>query len=137
MKTKLLFTFILCSTASLCAQNLSVDWSTIDGGGGTSTAATFSVSGTIGQPDAGRMSGGNFTLEGGFWSGVSVIQTPGASTLYVTNGPSGVVVYWPLPATGFVLDETPALTGAPAIPWMQIPFPYQTNATHIYINVPA
>jgi hypothetical protein len=33
---------------------------------GTSTGRVYSVSGTIGQPDAGKMSGGNYTLDGGF-----------------------------------------------------------------------
>ena len=46
-------------------------WSTIDGGGGmNSTGGLFSLSGTIGQPDAQIppvMSGGTFELTGGFW----------------------------------------------------------------------
>ena len=43
-------------------------WHTIDGGGVMrSTGGNFELSGTIGQPDAGAMSGGNFTLNGGFW----------------------------------------------------------------------
>ena len=41
---------------------------TIDGGGVTlSTGGDFELSGSIGQPDAGRLSGGIFTLTGGFW----------------------------------------------------------------------
>jgi hypothetical protein len=116
------------------AQNFSVDWFTVDGGGGNSTGGVFSVSGTVGQPDAGAMIGGIYTLQGGFWA---AYQMPGAPFLYITNGPSGVVVYWERPATGFVLQETPTLTGSPGIPWMQVPFPYQTNTTHIYITVPA
>ena len=45
----------------------SIDWYTMDGGGGTSADGTFELSGTIGQPDAGVMSGGTFILSGGFW----------------------------------------------------------------------
>ena len=126
---------MLCSAVSQ-AQNLSIDWFTVDGGGGTSTGGVFKVSGTVGQTDAGAMSGGGFLLQGGFWSGIAV-QTPGAPFLYITNGPAGIVVYWERPATGFVLDETVTLTGSPTIPWMQVPFPYQTNSTHIYLSVPA
>ncbi len=44
-----------------------LSWNTIDGGGGTSTGGGFELSGTIGQPDAGVMSGGSFVLAGGFW----------------------------------------------------------------------
>jgi len=49
-----------------------------------------------------------------------------------------VRVYWPLPATGFVLDDTTALAAPPAaISWTQVVSGYQTNATHIFITVPA
>jgi hypothetical protein len=45
-----------------------LSWHTIDGGGVMrSTGGNFELSGTIGQPDAGAMTGGNFTLTGGFW----------------------------------------------------------------------
>lgn len=43
-------------------------WNTFDGGGGFSTAGPYHVRGTAGQPDAGRLSGGQFTLRGGFWT---------------------------------------------------------------------
>lgn len=62
-------------TLSAYAQ-YSIDWYTIDGGGGTSTGGLYSISGTIGQPDAGEtMTGGTYSLTGGFWSLVAV-QTP-------------------------------------------------------------
>jgi hypothetical protein len=46
-----------------------LSWWTVDGGGGTSNSSTYDLSGTIGQPDAGRMSGGGYVLAGGFWGG--------------------------------------------------------------------
>ena len=60
-------------TPELRAQSYTIDWYTIGGGGGASSGGDFTLSGTIGQPDAGTMSGGNYTLAGGFWS---VTQTP-------------------------------------------------------------
>ncbi len=44
-----------------------IRWSTIDGGGGTSSGGPYTLVGTIGQPDAGDMSGGDYKLSGGFW----------------------------------------------------------------------
>ena len=45
-------------------------WNTIDGGGGMfSTGGSYSLGGTIGQPDAGTLNGGGYTLNGGFWGG--------------------------------------------------------------------
>jgi hypothetical protein len=45
-------------------------WNAIAGGGATppgSAGGAYSLSGTIGQADAGTLSGGNYTLNGGFW----------------------------------------------------------------------
>ena len=53
-------------------------WWTIDGGGTTnSNNGDYSLAGTFGQPDAGTLSGGGYTLFGGFWSGAaaSVVST--------------------------------------------------------------
>lgn len=55
-------------------------WNTIDGGGGSSAGGSFTLSGTIGQPDAGVMSGGNFELLAGFWSGGELTPTSVEST---------------------------------------------------------
>jgi hypothetical protein len=62
------FTLCMFMTAAAAAQPYSVDWYTVDGGGGTSTGGTFEVSGTIGQHDAGTaLSAGGFEVVGGFW----------------------------------------------------------------------
>ena len=59
-------------------QSYSVDWYKVAGGGGTSTGGVYAVSGTIGQHDAsGAMNGGNYSVTGGFWSLINVVQTPG------------------------------------------------------------
>ena len=48
-------------------------WYTIDGGGATfSTGGSYSLGGTIGQADAGVLSGGSYQLNGGFWGGSSI-----------------------------------------------------------------
>jgi hypothetical protein len=45
-------------------------WSTLDGGGYMfSAGGGYSLGGTVGQPDAGALSGGSYTLVGGFWGG--------------------------------------------------------------------
>ena len=94
-----------------CAQaraQFAIDWFTLDGGGGTSTGGVFSVSGTVGQPDANSppMTGGAFSLTGGFWSLFSTVQTPGAPTLSILLTPTNTaMVYWPYPSTGFNLQQ--------------------------------
>ncbi len=45
-------------------------WNTIDGGGETfSTGGGYRLGGTVGQPDAGLLAGGGYSLLGGFWGG--------------------------------------------------------------------
>lgn len=57
--------------ASAAAQPYDIPWHTIDGGGGTSSGGSYTLSGTIGQHDAGLpMTGGGFEVTGGFWAGV-------------------------------------------------------------------
>ena len=59
------------SISSASAQSgggYDLTWNSIDGGGGMfSTGGNYSLGGTIGQADAGTMSGGNYSLIGGFW----------------------------------------------------------------------
>jgi len=86
------------------AQSYSVDWYKIAGGGGTSTGGVYSVSGTIGQHDAGGpMTGGNYSLTGGFWS-LYAVQTPGAPLLIITHVGNQAIVSWDTSATGWTLQ---------------------------------
>ena len=121
---------------SAFAQNYSIDWFTIDGGGGTSTGGVYSVSGTIGQPDASPqpMTGGNFSLTGGFWSLLSVVQTPGAPLLSITLTPTNTaMVSWPSPATGFNLQVNTNSVGS--VNWSNAPGTIQDNGSIKYLIV--
>ncbi len=62
----------LVATQPALAQDFDLSWHTIDGGGGTSSGADFVLAGTIGQPDAGALIGGDFELVGGFWPGAFI-----------------------------------------------------------------
>ncbi len=45
-----------------------LSWFSIDAGGGSSTDGSFTVNGTIGQPDTGRMTGApHFSVMAGYW----------------------------------------------------------------------
>ncbi len=113
----------------------SIDWLTIDGGsGGTSTGGVFSVSGTIGQPDAGTMSGGNFTIDGGFWGIIAAVQTSGAPLLSVARSGNNVIVSWPVPSIGCVLQENPILA---ASNWTNVSASPATNGLNLEVVVPA
>lgn len=99
---------------SVQAQTYSIDWYTIDGGGGTSTGGVYSVSGTIGQPDAGGpMTNGQYSVTGGFWVLPTVIQTGGAPTLTIVPAtPGNATISWTPNTPGWILQETWVLSPA-------------------------
>jgi hypothetical protein len=110
---------LLMMTVAASAQTYSVDWYSIDGGGGTSTGGVYSVTGTIGQPDAGHMSGGNYSLDGGFWGIIAAVQTTNAPFLSVSlTLTNTVLIYWAYPSTGFNLQQNPVLGTAN---WTSVP----------------
>ena len=89
------------------AQNYRIDWFTIDGGGGTSSGGQYTLSGTIGQPDAGELKGGAYVLEGGFW-GELLLQIV-APRLYIERSGPNVIISWDPNTPGFYLQESPIL----------------------------
>jgi hypothetical protein len=54
-----------------------LSWWTVDGGGATfSTGGSYSLGGTIGQPDAGAIAAAVYVLQGGFWPGGEILAAP-------------------------------------------------------------
>lgn len=92
-----------------------------DAGGGSSTGGRYALAGTIGQQDAGTLSGKTYTLEGGLWPGlVTRVVVPGGPTLLIVASDGSVTVSWSPNTPGFVLQEasnpegswTPSPTGS-------------------------
>ena len=114
----------------------SVDWSTIDGGGGTSTGGVYTITGTIGQPDASQqpMTGGSYSLGGGFWS-LLAIQTSGAPYLWVMRTATNtVVVWWAVSDSNWQLQAATNLVTAGSV-WTA--YAYVTNGANcVYIESP-
>jgi len=124
------------------AQSYSIDWYEIAGGGGTSTGGpmigtNYSVTGTIGQHDAGGpmtgpVTGTNYySVTGGFWS-LFAVQTPGAPALSIRfTTTNTAVVSWPSPSTGFNLQVN---TNLATTNWVAAPAPVD-NGTIKYLIV--
>ena len=127
---------VLFLTTNVLAQNYSIDWFTVDGGGGTSTGGAFSVNGTVGQPDAGHLSGGNYAIDDGFWGIIASVQTPGMPPLTITRTSTNTVaVSWPSPSTGFVLQQNGNLSTTSWVNASQIPADDGTTKS-VLINPP-
>lgn len=128
------FLLFLLLTTAVHAQTFSVDWFTINGGGGTCTGGVFAVNGTIGQPSANAqtLTGGNLSLVGGFWS-LFAVQTPGAPLLAIRLAAANtVVVSWPSLSTGFILQQNDDLNTPN---WVTAPQSVSDNGTSKFILV--
>ena len=134
MKT-LYFSYLfsaLCFAAS--AQPYTIDWHTIDGGGGSSTGGVYSVSGTIGQPDASvtPMTGEAYSVTGGFWA-LYAVQVPGAPTLTILPAGAGLaMISWTPATTNWVLQENLNLA---TTNWVNSPSG-STNPIVVPVNLP-
>ena len=111
LRALLLLSTLIPPLSTCLAQGFSIDWHAIDGGGGASTGGVYAVTGTIGQPDAGGpMTNGPYSLTGGFWVLPTLVQTPGAPTLHITNAaPGWAMIWWTPPTPGFALQSTDSL----------------------------
>jgi hypothetical protein len=120
---------------SFCLPTLaqySIGWYRVSGGGGVSTGGRYSIGGTVGQHDAGGMSGGGYSLTGGFWA-LYAVQTPGAPTLSIgRTSTNTAMVYWPSPSLGWNLQVNTNLSKAN---WFTPPETVQDNGTVKYIIV--
>jgi len=131
MNTKLTIFCVL--PIALCLRawgQCAIDWSTVDGGGGTSTGAVYTVSGTIGQPDASQqaMTGGNYSLVGGFWGVIAAVQAPGAPLLSILRTTTNTVaVTWPSPSTGWTLQQN--TNSVSSLNWSNVTTTIQDDGT--------
>jgi hypothetical protein len=134
-KFTLSLAFLLIFALASHAQSYDISWYTIDGGGGTSTGGVYSVSGTIGQPDAGHLSGGSYTIDGGFWGMFAVVQVPGAPLLAIKPSAVNAILSWPATGQTFTLQQNPDLNQTNA--WSAVGISVTTTNGTNYVTVPA
>lgn len=108
-----------CSFLLLCglrahAQQYAVPWFKIAGGGGMqSTGGVYTLSGIIGQIDAGRVAATNaYRIESGFWA--IAIQQLGYPPLSITRADMNYFVSWQTIEPGLILQQATTL-GTPTI----------------------
>lgn len=106
-------------------QSFTLDWARVAGGGGTSTDGFYALSGTIGQPEAGRtLSGGIYSITGGaqFESDGSAppvtLRIVAVHVLNPGNSPEMQIIVEGTPGHAFQLQFASAL--APAITWSDL-----------------
>jgi hypothetical protein len=100
------------------AQEFSVPWFSIDGGGGSIGGGAYALFGTVGQPDAAAPStGGGYTLTAGFVPGIGVQNAAPLLSIEAIS-PEQVKLAWEAMGVDYVLQQAATLDpGA----WMDIP----------------
>lgn len=128
----------LVPLASLVAQNYAINWYTVGSGGGTSSGGIYVLTGTVGQPDAGVLTGAEFELVGGFWSVLSSVPSTvfPVLTVYVTTN-DAIVVAWPSSSSSsIVLQESTDIYAPSWVPSSQ-PIVSDGITKSVTINSPA
>ena len=129
---------VLCAAwvlvpALLGAQDFTLDWFAVAGGGGESSGGDYTLASTIGQSLAGGMGGGDYALEGGFWS---IVGDPGEPPVLriAVAAPSSVVISWPVPRPGWVLQQSSTL--GPSASWTDVVAPVVVNGSDNSVTQP-
>jgi len=107
MKTSLLSLTLLALTANARAAS-SIDWFTLDAGGGVQSSANYVINFTAGQTDIGPTvpsSSANYRIIPGFWALEDMGPATGLPELSITLSGPNVILSWPSPSTGFVLQH--------------------------------
>jgi hypothetical protein len=115
-------TCIICFVASLAflipriaiaaPAQYAVDWHVVAAGGGASSNAAYAVTGTAGQPTTAHSESGRFAIDSGFWGFAAAVQTPGAPLLTIRSSVNSVMISWPSPSAGYILQFTTNLASA-------------------------
>ena len=99
-----------------------VDWFTLDAGGGAQSSASYVINFTAGQTDVGPtfLNSANYRIIPGFWALEDMGPATGLPDLSITLAGSRVILSWPSPSTGFILQHTDSLNVLPAT-WSDTP----------------
>ena len=100
----LLLLVLAQATLAQSGGTFELSWSTADDGGGTCSGGDFSLFGTAGQPAASdELSGGTFTLEGGFSNGGTGGATAVTLVSFTATAVGRVLFQWETAIAIFVI----------------------------------
>ncbi len=118
--------FTLCSMALALAASAqaqsSIGWFTLDAAGGAQASVNYVVNFTAGQTEVGPavQTSANYRIIPGFWALEDMGPATGLPTLSISASGPNVIVSWPSPSTGFVLQHADSPNAVPG-PWLDTP----------------
>ena len=104
--------------AATCQAQTSIDWFTLDAAGGAQSSANYLVNFTLGQTDVGTdsPSSANYRIIPGFWALEDLGPAIGLPELSIALNGDDVILSWPSPSTGFLLQDVGSFDLDPP-PW--------------------
>lgn len=128
--------FCLAALASVEAATLDIQRFTVAGGGGSSSKANFSVTGTIGQKEGNRkLANGRFEVKPGFWRYIGLVQLPGSPELQLQTIGNTTYLRWATagPDQEIVLEVSSAI--GPGANWQPATTPITTSAGQSRVEI--
>lgn len=113
------------TTLAQSGGSYTLTWFTTDGGG-NSSGASYTLGGTAGQPEAGQMSGGPYSISGGYWGASQQGAPPNTPTRTATRTITRTPTRTKTPA--LTPTRTPTRTKTPALTATRTPTRTQTPA---------
>lgn len=115
MKIAVLSSTVVLAACCSHAATL-VDWFTLDAGGGAQDSANYTINSTIGQGDVGAVAGFSASYQSvtGFWAVENFGPASGRPALSIAANGLDVIISWPSPSSGYVLEQTDSLDVLPA-----------------------
>lgn len=124
----------MAASFSARAQTV-INWYTLDAGGGAAgSAGGYVINGTAGQTDVGPsvIASSTYRIIPGFWALENLGPALGRPVLTIARSGANVIISWPSPSSGFVLQQANTLPGA----WVNTPGAVSDNGFVRSLTVP-
>lgn len=128
---------VVLGTAWTTRAQTTIDWFTLDAAGGASSSAIYLINSTAGQNDVGStfLNSANYRIIPGFWALENLGPATGVPTLTITLSGANVILSWPSPSTGFILQHADTFSTLP-VAWANTPGAISDNGFTKSLTIP-
>lgn len=128
---------VALGTALSTGAQTTIDWFTLDAAGGASSSVNYVINSTAGQNEVGStfLNSANYRIIPGFWALENLGPATGVPTLTITLNGANVILSWPSPSTGFVLQQADTFSILP-VAWANTPGAVSDNGFTRSITIP-
>lgn len=128
---------VVLGTAFTAGAQTTIDWFTLDAAGGASSSASYLINSTAGQNDVGSSApaSANYRIIPGFWALENLGPATSVPVLTITLSEANVILSWPSPSTGFVLQQADTFSILP-VAWANTPGAVSDNGFTRSITIP-